>query len=73
MCKEPATAGDVRAAMPHPVVGSAADPIALEPVTTVLGRAARGVPHTALKEAQGARARRAASSSLLIHVSSDLG
>ena len=35
MCQEPATAGDVRAAMPHPVVGSAADPIALEPVDDV--------------------------------------
>jgi hypothetical protein len=31
VCKEPATAGDVRAGMPHPVEGSAADPIALEP------------------------------------------
>ncbi len=30
MCQESATADDVRAAMPHPVVGSAADPIALE-------------------------------------------
>ena len=36
MCQEPATAGDVRAAMPHPVVGSAADPIALEPVDDVV-------------------------------------
>ena len=36
MCTEPATAGDVRAAMPHPVVGSAADPIALEPVDDVV-------------------------------------
>ena len=36
MCKESATAGDVRAAMPHPVVGSAADPIALEPVDDVV-------------------------------------
>src|SRR5215472_10229407 len=35
VCQEPATAGDVRAAMPHPVVGSAADPIALEPVDDV--------------------------------------
>lgn len=35
MCREPATAGDVRAAMPHPVAGSAADPIALEPVDEV--------------------------------------
>jgi 7,8-dihydropterin-6-yl-methyl-4-(beta-D-ribofuranosyl)aminobenzene 5'-phosphate synthase len=32
VCKESATAVDVRAAMPHPVAGSAADPIALEPV-----------------------------------------
>ena len=32
MCTEPATAGDVRAAMPHPVAGTAADPITLEPV-----------------------------------------
>jgi len=29
VCKESATADDVRAAMPHPVVGSAADPIAV--------------------------------------------
>ena len=36
MCTEPATAGDVRAAMPHPVAGSAADPIALEPVDGVV-------------------------------------
>ena len=36
MCKEPATADDVRAAMPHPVVGSAADPVALEPVDDVV-------------------------------------
>ena len=36
MCKKPATAGDVRAAMPHPVVGSAADPIAVEPVDVVV-------------------------------------
>ena len=35
MCKEPASAADVRAAMPHPVAGSAADPIALEPVDDV--------------------------------------
>jgi hypothetical protein len=33
--KEPATADDVRAATPHPVVGSAADPIALEPTIFV--------------------------------------
>ena len=36
MCKESATADDVHAAMPHPVVGSAADPIALEPVDDVV-------------------------------------
>jgi hypothetical protein len=36
LCKESATAGDVRAAMPHPVAGSAADPIALEPVDDVV-------------------------------------
>src|SRR5262249_36964054 len=36
VCQEPATAHDVRAAMPHPVVGSAADPIALEPVDDVV-------------------------------------
>lgn len=36
MCKESATADGVRAAMPHPVVGSAADPIALEPVDDVV-------------------------------------
>ena len=37
MCMESATAAaDVRAAMPHPVVGSAADPIALEPVDDVV-------------------------------------
>ena len=36
MCKESATADAVRAAMPHPVVGSAADPIALEPVDDVV-------------------------------------
>jgi len=36
VCKEPATAGDVRAAMPHPAAGSAADPIALEPVDVVV-------------------------------------
>ena len=36
MCREPATAGDLRAAMPHPVVGSAADPIALEPADDVV-------------------------------------
>ena len=31
-----ATADDVRAAMPHPVAGSAADPIALEPMDDVV-------------------------------------
>src|SRR5215472_16095561 len=36
VCQEPATAGDVRAAMPHPVAGSAADPIALAPVDDVV-------------------------------------
>ena len=36
MCQEPATADDVRAAMPHPVAGRAADPIALEPVDDVV-------------------------------------
>ena len=36
MCKESATAYDVRAARPHPGVGSAADPIALEPVDEVV-------------------------------------
>ena len=36
MCKESATASDVRAAIPHPVVGSAADPIALEPADDVV-------------------------------------
>jgi 7,8-dihydropterin-6-yl-methyl-4-(beta-D-ribofuranosyl)aminobenzene 5'-phosphate synthase len=36
VCREPATAGDVRAAMPHPAAGSAADPIALKPVDDVI-------------------------------------
>src|SRR5215813_4387271 len=36
LCKESATADDVHAAMPHPVMGSAADPIALEPVDEVV-------------------------------------
>jgi 7,8-dihydropterin-6-yl-methyl-4-(beta-D-ribofuranosyl)aminobenzene 5'-phosphate synthase len=36
VCQEPATADDVHAAMPHPVVGSAADPITLEPVDEVV-------------------------------------
>jgi hypothetical protein len=34
--KEPATTDDVHAAMPHPVVGSAADPIAPEPAGLVI-------------------------------------
>jgi 7,8-dihydropterin-6-yl-methyl-4-(beta-D-ribofuranosyl)aminobenzene 5'-phosphate synthase len=33
---ESATAGDIRAARPRPVVGSAADPIALEPADDVV-------------------------------------
>ena len=36
MCQGPATAGEVRAAMPLPAGGSAADPIALEPVDDVM-------------------------------------
>ena len=36
MCREPATAGGVRAAMPHPAAGSAADPIALQPADDVV-------------------------------------
>jgi 7,8-dihydropterin-6-yl-methyl-4-(beta-D-ribofuranosyl)aminobenzene 5'-phosphate synthase len=36
LCQESATADDVHAAMPHPVVGSAADPIALDPVDDVV-------------------------------------
>jgi 7,8-dihydropterin-6-yl-methyl-4-(beta-D-ribofuranosyl)aminobenzene 5'-phosphate synthase len=36
LCKESATADDVHAAMPHPVVGSAADGTALEPVYDVV-------------------------------------
>ena len=36
MCTGPATAGDVRAAMPHPAEGRAADPIALQPVDDVV-------------------------------------
>ena len=36
MCQELGTAGAAHAAMPHPVVGSAADPIALEPVDDVV-------------------------------------
>ena len=35
MCMESATAGDVRAAMPHPVTGSAANPITLTPVDDI--------------------------------------
>ena len=36
MCTEPASARRVRAAMPHPAAGSAADPIALEPADDVV-------------------------------------
>ena len=36
MCEESATAENVRAAMPHPVPGSAVDPIALKPVDEVV-------------------------------------
>ena len=36
MCQDPATADAVRAAMPHPAAGSAADPITLEPVDDVV-------------------------------------
>ena len=36
MGQDSVTAGGVRAAMPHPVAGSAADPIALEPVDDVV-------------------------------------
>jgi 7,8-dihydropterin-6-yl-methyl-4-(beta-D-ribofuranosyl)aminobenzene 5'-phosphate synthase len=36
MCTEPTTADDIRAAMPHPVAGSATDPIALEPADEVV-------------------------------------
>src|SRR5262249_47333514 len=36
VCQESATADDVRAAMPRPVAGAAADPIALEPVDDVV-------------------------------------
>jgi hypothetical protein len=36
VCQESAAANDVRAALPHPVAGSAADPIALEPVDGVV-------------------------------------
>src|SRR5262249_1252327 len=35
-CRDPAPADAVHAAMPHPVAGSAADPIALEPVDDVV-------------------------------------
>ena len=36
MCQEPAAVGHVRAAMPHPVAGRAADPIALAPADGVV-------------------------------------
>ena len=36
MCQDPAGVGEVRAAMPHPAVGSAAEPIALEPADEVV-------------------------------------
>lgn len=36
MCWESATADDIRAAMPHPVVNIAADPIAPEPMDDVV-------------------------------------
>jgi 7,8-dihydropterin-6-yl-methyl-4-(beta-D-ribofuranosyl)aminobenzene 5'-phosphate synthase len=36
MCTDSAASDDVRAAMPHPAVGSAVDPIALEPVDDVV-------------------------------------
>jgi 7,8-dihydropterin-6-yl-methyl-4-(beta-D-ribofuranosyl)aminobenzene 5'-phosphate synthase len=36
MCEEAATAADMRRAMPHPVTGSAVDPIALAPVDEVV-------------------------------------
>ena len=36
MCTGPGTAGAVRAAVPHPAAGAAADPIALEPVDEVV-------------------------------------
>jgi 7,8-dihydropterin-6-yl-methyl-4-(beta-D-ribofuranosyl)aminobenzene 5'-phosphate synthase len=36
VCQESATAGDVRAALPHPVAGPAADPITLEPADDVV-------------------------------------
>ena len=36
MCEEPATAENIRAATPHPVPGSAVDPITLKPVDEVV-------------------------------------
>jgi 7,8-dihydropterin-6-yl-methyl-4-(beta-D-ribofuranosyl)aminobenzene 5'-phosphate synthase len=36
LCEEPATAADIRKAAPHPVTGSAVDPIALAPVDEVV-------------------------------------
>lgn len=36
MCEESATAEDIRAATPHPVPGSAVDPITLKPVDEVV-------------------------------------
>jgi hypothetical protein len=39
VCNESATAGDVRAAMPHPVAGSAADPVALAPLAAGIAQA----------------------------------
>jgi 7,8-dihydropterin-6-yl-methyl-4-(beta-D-ribofuranosyl)aminobenzene 5'-phosphate synthase len=36
VCTDPATADDIAAAMPHPATGSAADPVALEPVDDVV-------------------------------------
>ena len=36
MCEEPATAENLRAATPHPVPGSAVDPITLKPVDEVV-------------------------------------
>jgi len=36
VCQDPAGVGEVRAAMPHPAVGSAAEPIALEPADEVV-------------------------------------
>ena len=36
MCEESATAENIRAAIPHPVPGSAVDPITLKPVDQVM-------------------------------------